>query len=217
MRPPREHRAQFRSSKTFCLSMRRRQKPRARVAEMPALLSCKRREENVPGPLANMLQSKGKTPRVQAQEVRVLPTHYLHRKRPRRALRFTLIDLITLHLRTAKTTRRQRVEYVKSATSFCVALVKDYVQDASCSNRLHLSKILTIAYSIPLELHRLKSMPAFRSSWSTVSLDPAFSFTFPSSIYRVCGTPFVTPQHDWFPRSLQQMVYSGRFTEPLLL
>jgi hypothetical protein len=160
---PKEDRARYQYSETFCLSMRRRQRHPAKVARMLALLSCRKREESVPGLLANILRSKGKFPRVQAPEVRVLPTPCSRPKPPRRAHHCKSTDLIILLSGQVSAMYLRREKPVQIVKSLYVDLDKRFAQDAACFSRSRLSRTLITACLTLLERQALRLMEAYRS------------------------------------------------------
>jgi hypothetical protein len=177
MRLAEKLRGQYPSSRTFSLSMRRKQRHLARVAKMPVLLSCKKRVESDPGLLANMLRNKERVPRVQAREVRVLPPHPSHPKRRRPALHSTPTGLITFHLWSVSPTPRPRGGFVRTARSFYVAQVKIDARDASNSSQRRLPMTPTTVFLIHLEPRPLKLTEMYPNCWNTVSWDPIFTIT----------------------------------------
>ena len=157
--------------------MRLKRKHPAKVAEMLALSSCKRRGGNAHGQQANMPRNKERleVPRVQVPRVRGPPIHYSHQTRQRRALQLLPTESITSPTWTRPITHTQSGMCVQTVKSFDVALVKGYVQGADFSSLQRPQKPLITDCSTPSEVHRWKSMETCRSFWNTVSSGPCIS------------------------------------------
>lgn len=148
------HSQPYPSSRTFFSWTRRRRRPPAKVAEMLARLSCKRRGESARGPQANMLRNKGRAPRVQARKVRALPIHYSPQTRQRRALQYSSTRVITFHLWSVSPTHCPKESCVQTVRSSCVAQAKDCVQGVFCSSLSTPLKTQTIACSTHSRPHQ---------------------------------------------------------------